>query len=54
MEISETNLRTLLDMHAESVCRVEKVAKEELTKLTSYVRRIVDVEKRKAQVPRDT
>jgi len=43
--ISEKNLRTLLDMHAESVCRVEKVAKEELTKLMSFVKRMLDDKK---------
>ena len=41
--IPEERLRTLLDMHAESICCMEKVAKEELTRLTSFVRALLDV-----------
>lgn len=41
MNISESDLRTLVNMHAESICRVENVARKELTCLTSFVRRMM-------------
>jgi len=59
MHIPEERVRTLLDMHAESICRLEQVAKEELVRLTSFVRALIglteqDIDReRKAEVPGD-
>jgi hypothetical protein len=61
IEVEEPQFRTLLDMHAEAVCRVERVAIEELTKLTSHVRTMLGLtaqdmkrdEQRRAQISAD-
>ena len=41
IHVPEERFRTLLNMHAESVCRVERTATEELQRLTSFVRALI-------------
>jgi len=52
--IKEERLRTLLNMHSESVCRMERVAREELTRLTSFVRALTGLTAQDIKRERDS